>query len=74
MPAKNSAGPMPHLTHWRAMRAHGTPAPARIRVALERSSSASAPCVEITAPRMPPSRTRRLLPRPIHSTGISGGS
>ena len=30
MPAKNSAGPKPHFTHCRAMRAHGTPASAWI--------------------------------------------
>ncbi len=74
MPAKKSAGPRPHLTHWRARRAQGTPAPARMRVALERSRSPSAPWVDTTAPRTPPSRTSRLLPRPIHRSGISGGS
>ena len=60
MPAKNSAGPKPHLTHCRAMRAQGTPASARIRVALWRSSAPKAPCVATTAPRTPPSRTKQI--------------
>jgi hypothetical protein len=32
MPARNSAWPSPHLTHWRAMRAQGTPASAYRRL------------------------------------------
>src|SRR5882757_4764808 len=74
MPAKNSAGPRPHFTHCRASRAQGTPACAWIRVALTRSSVPNVPFMEITAPRTPPSRTRRLLPSPIHSVGAAAGS
>ncbi len=73
MPAKNCAGPKPHLTHWRAIRAQVTPASARTRVSLRRASSSSVPWVLITTPCRPPSRTSTLLPSPIQCTGTSAG-
>src|SRR5205823_3455358 len=74
MPAKNSAGPSPHLMHCRAMRAQATPASARTVLSPVRSRRSSAPCVLTTTPFKPPSRTRRLLPSPIQWMGTAGGS
>ncbi len=74
MPAKKSAGPSCHLAHCLPSRAHGTPASARTRSSPTRSSEFRMPCTESTTPRMPPSRTSRLLPRPTQVTGTSAGS
>src|SRR5207253_84642 len=73
MPAKNSAGPSPHLMHCRAMRAQATPASARTVLSPVRARRSSAPCVLTTTPFKPPSRTRRLLPSPIQWMGTAGG-
>ena len=73
MPAKNSAGPSCRPMARRAMRAHGTPASA-YRVVASISSSSSRPVVSMTTPRMPPSRTSRLEPRPSQNSGVPVGS
>ena len=60
--------------HWRASRAQGTPASQVTVVSLTRSSRVRPLCVSMTTPRMPPSRTSRLLPRPSQNSGVPSGS
>ena len=74
MPARNSAGARPHLMHWRASRAQGTPASQVSVVSLTRSRRVRPLCVSMTTPRMPPSRTSRLLPSPSQNSGVPSGS
>ena len=60
--------------HWRASRAQGTPASQVSVVSLMRSRRVRPLCVSMTTPRMPPSRTSRLLPRPSQKSGVPSGS
>ena len=74
MPAKNSACGSDQLAQLRAMRAHGTLASQYTLEAERRSMRVKAPAVAMTTPRIPPSRTSRLVPRPTQYSGTDAGS
>jgi len=74
IPPKNSAPVKPARAAKRATLAELTPASTYSVVSSNDLISFSKPAVSITAPRIPPSRTRMLLPKPSQKTGLCAGT